>query len=184
MCRSFCSIFVRFCLCDDICKIKPGRPRLSPVSSPLPLRAQRALGARNLALLAGHLARRQPHSHGQRLERALCPVVVVEAAQTVDVQRDACALRKALQAVRDHLAAEVANLFALEAELDDAVGPIGDVDDGARQGLVEGRIGRAEAGDAGGAAEGLVEGVAERNADVLGSMVVVDYTRQSVGGTK
>ena len=145
-----------------------------PASHPK-LCTQGALGTGDLALLAGHLARGNAHRHGQRLEGRLGTVVVVEAAQAVDVQRDARALGKALHAVGDHLAAQVANLFALEAQLDDGVGTVRDVDNGARQGLVQGGIGRAEAGNPGRAAEGLVEGVAERNAYILCGVVVIDY---------
>lgn len=101
--------------------------------------------------------------------------MVVFAAEAVDVEGDSGALGEALQAVGDHLAGQVANLFAAEAELDDAVGPVGEVDDGAGEGLVEGRVGVAEAGEAGCAAEGGGEGVAEGYADVFCCVVVIDY---------
>lgn len=142
------------------------------------LSAQSALGARNLSLSALNPSRSHADSHGQRLERTLSPVVVVVAAQAVDVQRDARGLGKALQAVGDHLAAEIAELLALEAQVDDGVGPVGEVDDGAGEGLVEGGVGIAEAGDAGEGAEGLGKGGADGDAAVFGGVVVVNWRQQ------
>jgi hypothetical protein len=101
-------------------------------------------------------------------------VVVVEAAEAVDVDGDAGGLGKAVDAVGDHLAAQVANLFALEAELDDGEGPVRQVDHGARQRLVQGRVGRSEARQARGRAQGLAKGVSEGDTDVFGCVVVVD----------
>lgn len=101
-------------------------------------------------------------------------MVVVVAADAVNVHGDAGGLGEALEAVGHHLAAQLAEPLALEAELDDAVGAVGDVDDGAGEGLVEGRVGVAEAGDALGRAEGGGEGFAEGDAAVFGGMVVVD----------
>lgn len=100
--------------------------------------------------------------------------MVVVAADAVDVHGDAGGLGEALQAVRHHLGAQLAQPLSLEAELDDTVRSVGQVDDGAREGLVEGGVGVAEAGEAGGGAEGFGEGAAEGNAAVLSSMVVVD----------
>lgn len=102
-------------------------------------------------------------------------MVVVLAAQAVNVQRYAGGLGEGLEGVGDHLGAEVADALAAEAELDDGVGPVGDVDDGAGEGLVEGAVGVTEAGDADGGAEGGVERGAEGYADVLGGVVVVDW---------
>jgi len=102
-------------------------------------------------------------------------MVVVLAPQAIDVQGDAGALGKGLHAVGDHLAAEVADLLAAEAKVDNGVGAVREVDYGAGEGLVEGGVGGAEAGEADGGAEGLVEGCAEGDADVFGGVVVVNY---------
>lgn len=123
------------------------------------LHAQCSLGARHLALLAGDPAGGGLDGDGEGLEGALGAVVVVEAAEAVDVDGDAGGLGKAVDAVGDHLAAQVANLFALEAELDDGEGPVRQVDHGARQRLVQGRVGRSEARQARGRAQGLAKGV-------------------------
>lgn len=63
-------------------------------------------------------------------------MVVIVTPQTVDMQGDPRRLGEALQAVGDHLGAEVTNLLALEAEVDHAVGSIGEVDDGPAEGLI------------------------------------------------
>lgn len=149
-------------------------------NDPPPLRRQRPLGARHLALPPGNPRDGGPDGNGRGLEGALGPVVVVVAAQAVDVQRDAGGLCEALEGVGNHLGAEVADALAAEAEVDDGVGPVRDVDDGAREGLVEGAVGVTEAGDADGGAEGGVEGGAEGYADVLGGVVVVDWESVSM----
>lgn len=93
-------------------------------------------------------------------------MVVVVAAKAVHVHRDAGALRKAVQAVRDHLAAQVADLLAAQVQLADAVGAVREVDDGAREGFVERAVGGAEAGEAGGGVQGGFEGL------VVGGLLV------------
>ena len=55
-----------------------------------------------------------------------------------------------------------------------ADGPAGEVDHDPGQGLVERRIGMAEAADAAALAQRLVEGRAQRQGAVLGGVVVVD----------
>lgn len=136
--------------------------------------SQGAFGTGNLALLAGHARDSHLDGDGQGLEGALGAVVVVVAVEAVDVEGDAGALGEALEAVGDHLAAQLAEELALEANVDDAVGAVGEVDDGAREGLVEGSVGVAVAREAGGRAESLSEGDAEGDADVFGRVVVVN----------
>lgn len=120
-------------------------------------------------------------------------MVVVVAADAVYVHRNAGALREAVQAVGNHLTAKVSDLLAAQAEFADAVRAVREVDDGAREGLVEGAVGGAEAGEAGGCVEGGFEGLdsrcladifvdgtvgkaylTERNESVLCGVVVVD----------
>ena len=86
--------------------------------------------------------------------------MVIIPPQAIHMQRDAGGLRKALQAVRDHLGAEVADLLALQAQVHDAVGPVRQVDDGAAEGLVQRRVGVSEARQTRRGAEGAREGVA------------------------
>jgi hypothetical protein len=101
-------------------------------------------------------------------------VVVVLAAEAVDVQGDAGSLGEALEAVRDHLAAQAAEPLALEAKIHDAVGAIREVDYGAGQGFVQRGVCVSVASETGGRTEGLKESAAERNANVLGCVVVVN----------
>jgi hypothetical protein len=63
-------------------------------------------------------------------------MVVVVAPEAVDMHRDPRGLREALETVRQHLGAQVANLLALEPEVSHAERPVRQVDDGARQRLV------------------------------------------------
>jgi hypothetical protein len=86
-------------------------------------------------------------------------VVVVVAVQAVDVHGDARALSEAVQAVRDHLAAEVADFFAAQAQVADAVGAVREVDDGAREGFVQRAVGGSEACEARCGGEGGFEGL-------------------------
>jgi hypothetical protein len=92
---------------------------------------QHTLSARHLSLPSNNRRTRHPQRNSQRLERALRTVVVVVAVQAVDVHGDAGSLREAVQAVWNHLAAEVADFLAAQAEVADAVGAVGEVDDGA-----------------------------------------------------
>lgn len=126
--------------------------------------------------LAGSPSRAsRPHRDRERLERALRAVVVVLAVRAPDVQRDAGGLREALQSVRDHLGGEGADPLAAEAQVDDGVGAVGEVDDGPREGLVEGGVAAAEAGQGGARAQGLGECGAEGEEGVFGGVVVVDF---------
>ena len=76
--------------------------------------------------------------------------------------------------MRDVLARERAERLAREAELDHRARPSGQVHHGARERLVQRRVGRAEARDAAPFAERLIERLAEREAAVLDRVVIVD----------
>ena len=90
------------------------------------------------------------------------------------MQRDARMLREALKAMRDHLAAQIANLLPLEPEIRDAVRPVRQVHDGARERLVQRRIGVAPPRQPRRRLQRVPEARAQRDADVLGRVVVVD----------
>lgn len=90
---------------------------------------QHALCTPNLTLPLLHHGCRMPDSDCKRLEGTLCPVVIVVTAYAVNVEGGARRLRKALEAVRDHLAAQIANLFPLKTQLNDAIWPVRQVDD-------------------------------------------------------
>jgi hypothetical protein len=135
---------------------------------------EHALGAPDLALPLLDDGGCVSDGDGKGLEGTLGPVVVVVAAYAVHVQCSAASLGKALQAVGNHLAAQVAQLLPLQPQVGDTVGAVAEVDDGARQSLVEGRVGVAEACKAGGALQSVLEGGAEGKEGVLGGVVVVD----------
>ena len=63
-------------------------------------------------------------------------MVIVRAPQNVDVQRAAGRHGEGVEDVREHLRAEVADLFALDAEIGKAVWARADVDDCPRQSLI------------------------------------------------
>lgn len=84
------------------------------------LNAQSSLRTGYLALLPRYPRRRGSDSNGKGLEGALGTMVVVIAPQAVNVQCDTRSLREALKAMRNHLAAKVADLFSLEAQLNHA----------------------------------------------------------------
>ena len=117
-----------------------------------------------------------PTRASQRLKRALRPMVVVTAADHVDMERDPGRHRPAAERVMDHLAVQLADRRALEVEAADEERAGGDVKDGAGEGLVEGRVAVAEAGEAGAGAEGRGEGGAEGEEGVFGRVVVVDWS--------
>jgi hypothetical protein len=158
---------------------------------------QHALGAGHLTLATNDRCARHPQCHRQSLEGALSPVVVVVAVQAVDVHGDAGALRKAVQAVGNHLAAKITDLLAAQAQLADAVRAVGEVDDSTRQGFVQWAVSGSEAREAGCSVKGGLEGLddcvlargqasaaeycgyedsylAKRNEGVFGSVVVVN----------
>ena len=65
-------------------------------------------------------------------------------------------------------------LLALQAEIDHGRRAARKVDDHPRQGLVQGGVGVGEAGDAAAIAEGLIEGLAQRDRTIFGGVVIVD----------
>lgn len=87
-------------------------------------------------------------------------MVVIVTVEAVDVECDAGTLGKALETMGDHLGAQLAEPLALKAKVDNTVGTVGKVDDGAGEGLVERSVGMSETGETGRGAEGLGESVA------------------------
>ena len=102
-------------------------------------------------------------------------MMIIRSIRTPNMQCDACGLRKTLQAVRNHFRAEVADLFALEAQINDCVGPVGEVDDGPGEGFVERGVAAAEAGEGCACAEGFCECCSEAEHGVFGGVMVVNY---------
>jgi hypothetical protein len=101
-------------------------------------------------------------------------VVVIETPDAVDMQSDPGGLGETLKAVRDHLAAELTEELALETQLDDSVGAVGEVNDGAGKGFVERSIGISVASETDRGTEGLGEGVSESETNIFRRVVVID----------
>jgi len=72
-------------------------------------------------------------------------MVVVVTPQNVYVERDACCLCKALQAVRQHLGAEVTNLLAFQSKVHYAIWPIRQVHHSTAEGFIQRRVRRTKA---------------------------------------
>ncbi len=77
-----------------------------------------------------------------------------------------------------HLAVQLPHHRPREAEIAHEERARGDVEDGAGERFVEGRVAVAEAGEAGARAQGAGEGGAEREERVFGRVVVVDCCRK------
>lgn len=106
-------------------------------------------------------------------------MMIIRAPQTIEMEREAGRLGEALQTMGQHLGAEVADLLAAQAQLDDAEGPVRQVDDGAREGFVQGRVGVPEAREPGQRRpEGAAETGPQREKGVFGAVVVVDCGRR------
>lgn len=83
--------------------------------------------------------------------------MIIITISATNMQSHIRRLRKALQAMGDHLRAQIANLLTLEAEVDHGPGAAGEIDDGPGKGFVEGGIAAAEAGKGLAGAEGFCE---------------------------
>ena len=109
-----------------------------------------------------------------RLEAGFGDVVVVGAVEVGDMQGDAGMLGERLEELAHQLGVEAADFGGAEGDIPDQEGTAGDVDGGARQRLVHGKVERSVADDAAPLAERLRQGLAERNAGVLDGVVIVD----------
>ena len=83
-------------------------------------------------------------------------------------------MAKALNHSRTSSVSNCADLVAREIDLEHQHRPARNVDHDARQRLVHRHVDRGIAGDAGHGAERLLHGLPERDADVLGGVVVID----------
>ena len=100
--------------------------------------------------------------------------MIITPPNHIDMQRHPGRHCPAAQAMMYHLAIQLPDHRCLKVEVADKEGPRGDVDDGAGEGFVEGRVAVAEAGEAGAGPQGGGEGGAEGEEGVFGRVVVVD----------
>ncbi len=75
----------------------------------------------------------------------------------------------------DHLTIQLPNHWPFEPKIPHEKGTTRDVEDGTGECFVEGRVGVAEADEAGAGAQGGGEGGAEGEEGVFGRVVVVDW---------
>src|SRR5258705_6521552 len=138
------------------------------------LAAEGAFGRRHLALRALVDRARGAQRPRQPLEARLRDVVIVRAIERLDMQRDAGIHREGVKPLLDQLGIEGADLVARELGAEHQEGAAQYVDRDAGEGLVHRRLGVGIAGDAPHVAERLLDRLAERDADVLGGVMVVD----------
>lgn len=153
-------------------------PKTINVKSPT---LQHSFRTDNLPFLADYLLERVPQGQGQRLDGRLGPMMIIHAPKHIHMQGQAGRLAEALEAVREHLGRERADPLVREAEVGHAEGPRGDVDDGTREGFVEGRVGGAEAAESRAGAERRADGRAECEKGVFCRVVVVDCVECQMG---
>ena len=101
-------------------------------------------------------------------------MVAVVAIEGLDMQRHAGVHRERLEPLPHQVGIELADLVAREVDLEHQHRPARNVERDARQRLVHRHVDAGIAVDAGHVAERLLHGLAERDADVLGGVVMVD----------
>ena len=101
-------------------------------------------------------------------------MVVVGAVERLDVQRDAGIHGEGLEPLLHQLGVEGADLVAAELGLEHQERPARNVDRDARERLVHRHVHVGVAGDALHVAERLLHRLAERDADILGGVVMID----------
>lgn len=101
-------------------------------------------------------------------------VVIVLALEDIDVEGDARGSGKREQDVGNHLARQLADLLASQAEIDVGVRAARDIDHGAGQRLIQRAEGRAEPADTARRAERLLEGHAQRDTGVFRRVMIVN----------
>lgn len=100
--------------------------------------------------------------------------MVIISTQAVDVQCDAGLHSEAVEDVRDHLTAEIADLLTLQSKLSDAVRSRADIDDCSAQGLIERCMPGTVSLDALDRSQSLLESSAESERTILGGVMVID----------
>src|SRR5581483_8170021 len=108
------------------------------------------------------------------LEAGFGDMMAVRAVERLDVKRHPGMDRQGPEELAHELNVEFADLLRGEIDLEDQERPAGNVERDARQRLVHRQQAMGVAGDAALVAERLGEGLAERDADVLDRVVLVD----------
>lgn len=107
-------------------------------------------------------------------------MVVILSVQAAHVKSNTGCLSKALETVRDHLRAQSANLLTAEAQIDHGVGSIRQVDDGPREGLVQGSITAAKTSKGSTRTKSLGESGTKSEEGVFGGVVVINFATKEI----
>jgi len=138
---------------------------------------EHTLGANNITranLTSNPPGASNPHCNSQSLEGGLSSVVIVISIGAANVKSHISSLSETLQAVCDHLSTQVANLLALEAEVDHGPRTAGEINNGPGKSLIERRITTTEAGERLAGTEGFGECCAEGEEGIFCGVVVVN----------
>lgn len=135
---------------------------------------QHTLGTRHFSFPSCDRTRRHPQRNRQRLERALRSVMIVIPPQAIHMHRNPRMQRETLQAMRQHLARQIAYLLPLGPQIYDRIRPIRQIHHRARQRFVQRCVCVSESRETCCGFEGGFEGLSKCNAGVFGCVVVVD----------
>ena len=102
-------------------------------------------------------------------------MVVVITIYTSHVQCDAGGLCETRQCMWYHLGTQLADFLPLQPEVDHAIRPAGDVDDGPREGFIERCVATAKPDEGEASAKGVGKGGAKGKEGVLCGVVIVDW---------
>jgi hypothetical protein len=126
-----------------------------------------AFCAWDLALAADDRCASHSNGNSKSLEGTLGFVVVVVTSDNIYVHCDSGTLGETLQTMRQHLGAQIAELLAVELQVGDAEGTVGQVDDSTSEGFVEGGVCVTETGETSGRLDGRLEGLVTCKHNVL-----------------
>jgi hypothetical protein len=140
----------------------------------LPNSIQHPLGTPDLTLPLLHHRGSMPNRDSQRLKRTLRPMMIILSPQTIDMQRRPTRLRKALQTMRNHLAAQIANLLPPQPQINHTIRPVRQINHSPRQRLVQRRIRVPKAREPRRPVQRRLERRANGQKGVFGRVVVVN----------
>src|SRR6478672_3249393 len=136
--------------------------------------AERTLSRRDFVGSTRIDGERRTQSPRQSLETGFGNMMVVGAIERGDMQRHAAVHGECLEPFLHQLGVEGADLVAPELGLEHQERPAGNIERDAGQRLVHGHVNVGITGDALHVAQRLLHRLAERDADVLGGVVVID----------
>lgn len=134
---------------------------------------QHTFCTRNFPFSSCNRTGRHSQGHSKSFKCAFRPVVIIIPPQAIDMHRNTRMQRKAFQAMRQHLTAQISNLLPLCPEINNRVWSITQIHHRSRQSLVQWGIGISKSCQAGGRLQSRFEGLSERYTGVFGGVMVV-----------